>query len=139
MSDNSDILRRFIERVWNSGDLTAVDEFLAETYTIHSDPGDRWDGQTLTRDGFRERLTISREPFPDLRFQLGDLVSEGDRVAACWTMQGTQTGPLGGRPATHLGIRVHGMTVYYFQDGRITGHRQVVDRLGVAQQLELLR
>jgi predicted ester cyclase len=30
------------------------------------------------------------------------------------------------------------MTIYYFADGRIIGHRQVVDRLSVAQQLGLL-
>jgi hypothetical protein len=29
------------------------------------------------------------------------------------------------------------MTVYYFRGGRIAGHRQVVDRLAVAQQLGL--
>jgi hypothetical protein len=29
------------------------------------------------------------------------------------------------------------MTVYDFRDGRIVGHRQVVDRIAVAQQLGL--
>jgi len=30
------------------------------------------------------------------------------------------------------------MTIYYFVNGLITGHRQVVDRLAVARQLGLI-
>ena len=137
MADNTTILRRFIERVWNTGNEDAADEFLGDAYTIHSDPGDPWDGQTLTREGFKQRLAISRMPFPDLRFELGDLVADGDRVAISWTMLGTQTGPMAGRPPTGRAIRVQGITLYYFAAGRITGHRQVVDRLSVARQLGL--
>ena len=138
MADNIDILRRFMEQVWNSGNTTVVDDLVAAAYTIHSDPGDPWDGQTLTREAFKQRLTVSRAPFPDLRFELGEAVAEGDRVAICWTMLGTQAGPMAGRPATGRAIRVQGMTLYYFQDGQITGHRQVVDRLSVVQQLGLM-
>jgi steroid delta-isomerase-like uncharacterized protein len=138
MADNLAALRQFMRRVWDTGDAAAVDDSLAEGYTTHSDPGDPWDGQTLTRQAFKERLATSRAPFPDLRFELGDTAAEGDRVAVCWTMLGTQTASMAGRPPTGRPIRVQGMTVYDFAAGRITGHRQVVDRLTVAQQLGLL-
>ena len=62
---------------------------------------------------------------------------EGDRVVIAWRMLGTQTGAMGPVPPTGRPIAVQGMTVYFFRDGRITGHRQVVDRLGVVQQLGL--
>jgi steroid delta-isomerase-like uncharacterized protein len=134
---NDEILAEFMNAVWNAGDVAAVDRFLANEYVIHSDPGDPWEGKTLSRDGFKERLVASRAPFPDLRFDVTDSISEGDRVAIAWRMTGTQTGALGALPATGRAIDVCGMTVYYFRDGRITGHRQVVDRLAVAQQLGL--
>lgn len=137
MTDNAQRLVQFMEEVWNTGDVAAVDRFLAEQYTIHSDPGDPWDGQTLSREGFKTRLATSRAPFPDLRFDLGDIVAEGDRVAVSWIMRGTRLGALGGRPPSGRQIEVRGMTIYYFTQGRITGHRQVVDRLTVAQQLGL--
>jgi len=139
MSDHGAILRRFIDEVWNKGDLAAIDGFVGDTYTIHSDPGDPWDGQTLTREGLSARIAVSRAPFPDLRFELGEMVAEGDRVAVCWVMHGTQTGAMGERPATGRTIRVNGITIYDFTAGRITGHRQVVDRLSVAQQFGILR
>jgi steroid delta-isomerase-like uncharacterized protein len=137
MTDNAQRLVQFMEQVWNTGDVAAVDRFLADQYTIHSDPGDPWEGQTLSREGFRNRLVTSRAPFPDLRFELGDVVADGDRVAVSWIMRGTQLGDLGGRPPTGRPIEVRGMTIYYFSHGRISGHRQVVDRLTVARQLGL--
>ena len=133
--DNARILADFMDAVWNRGELAAVDRFIADAYTIHSDPGDPWDGATLTRSGFKDRLSASRAPFPDLHFDIAEVVADGERVAIVWTMRGTQTGALGPLPPTGRRIEVQGMTVYYFRDGRITGHRQVVDRLAVARQL----
>jgi steroid delta-isomerase-like uncharacterized protein len=139
MTDNAQALTEFMESVWNRGDLDAVDRFLADEYTIHSDPGDPWDGKVLTRSAFQDRLLTSRAPFPDLHFDLIEVIAEGDRVAIAWNMRGTQTGPLGQLASTGRRIDVQGMTVYYFWNGRITGHRQIVDRLSVVRQLGIAR
>jgi steroid delta-isomerase-like uncharacterized protein len=136
--ENSALLAQFMNRVWSSGDADAVDEFLADSYVIYSDPGDPWDGKTLSRVEFKERLRQSRAPFPDLSFEITDTVAEGEKVAIAWIMCGTNVAPLGGRPPTGRGIAVAGMTVYYFSHGRIAGHRQVVDRMTVARQLGLM-
>jgi steroid delta-isomerase-like uncharacterized protein len=137
MTENARTLEEFMELVWSRGDAAAVDRFLADEYVIYSDPGDPWDGATLSREGFRERLLTSRAAFPDLRFEIAETIAEGDRVAIAWRMVGTQTGRMGPLPPTGRPIAVQGMTVYYFRSGRIAGHRQVVDRLAVAQQLGL--
>lgn len=134
---NAQLLAEFIEVVWNRGDAAAADRFIADSYVIHSDPGDPWDGQTLSRENFTERLNASRGPFPDLRFDVSDTVAEDDRVVIAWTMRGRQTGSFAGRAATGRSIEVKGITIYYFADGRITGHRQVVDRLTAGRQLGL--
>jgi steroid delta-isomerase-like uncharacterized protein len=137
MTGNARTLASFMESVWNQGDAAAVSQFLADQYVIHSDPGDPWDGATLSHDGFRQRLLASRAPFPDLRFDITETVAEGDRVVIAWRMLGTHAGALGPYPPTGRRIDVRGMTIYYFRDGRITGHRQVVDRLAVGRQLGL--
>jgi steroid delta-isomerase-like uncharacterized protein len=139
MTDNADILAAFMESVWNRGDVAAIDRFLAEQYAIHSDPGDPWNGATLTHDQFRERLLTSRAPFPDLRFEITETIAEGDRVAIAWRMIGTHTEAMGPYAPTGRRIDVLGITIYYFRDGRITGHTQVVDRIAVAQQLGLVK
>jgi len=138
MPDNAAVLRAFMDRVWNRGELDAIDELLAPAYTIHHDPGDPWSGQTLDRAGFRARLEASKAPFPDLTFEVGELVAGGERVAVSWTMRGTHSRPMGDVAATGNAIEVDGMTIYHFEGGRIAGHTQVVDRLAVLQQLGLL-
>lgn len=128
-------LTRFLDRVWSKGEPEAVDEFLADAYTIHNDPGDPWEGQTLDREGFRQRLVQSRALAPDQRFTPVEMVGEGDRIAVAWTWEGTHLGDLPGVPATGRPISMTGMTVYYFEGGRIAGHWQVADRLGVYRQM----
>lgn len=137
MTDNARTLTDFMETVWNRGDVDAVDRFLADAYVIHGDPGDPWEGKTLSREEFKHRLLASRAPFPDLRFQIAETIAAGDQVVIAWRMLGTQTGAMGGVPPTGRPIAVQGMTIYDFRDGLIAGHRQVVDRLGVVQQLGL--
>ncbi|MGI9434810.1 MAG: hypothetical protein ACR2Q4_08285 [Geminicoccaceae bacterium] len=44
---NKKLLARFIEQAWNNENLDAMDEFLASPCSIHHDPSDPWDGQTL--------------------------------------------------------------------------------------------
>lgn len=133
---NGDTPRRFIEAVWNQGDSEAADRYLAPRYTIHHDPGDPWDGRELDLAGFKERARISRAPFPDQRFTIRDLTAQGDRVIIAWHWQATHLGEFPGFPATGQTLRMSGATVYHFEGGRITGHWQVTDRLGVYLQLQ---
>ncbi len=126
----------FFDEAWNAGDMTACDRYLGDAYTIHHDPHDPWHGQTLTRDGFKERLRVSRAPFPDQRFTIDALVEEGDRVVAAWHWTGTMLGAVGPFPPTGRPVTMTGITVYYFSGDRITGHWQEVNRLGVFQQLQ---
>jgi steroid delta-isomerase-like uncharacterized protein len=133
---NKTILTAFIERVWSQGDAAAIETYIASQYTIHNDPGDPWEGQTLNRDGFRNRLIQSRAPFPDQVFHIVDMVSEVERVAINWNWNATHLGDLRGFPATGKPITMTGFTLYSFQDNLLTGHWQVCDRLGVFQQLQ---
>jgi steroid delta-isomerase-like uncharacterized protein len=130
-----DILRNFIAEVWNAGDVEACDRYLAPRYTIHHDPGDPWHGRTLDPDGFRARLVQSRAPCPDQRFVIHELFEDGDAVVMTWFWTGTHGGDIAGFAASGKTLRMSGATVYYFEGDRLCGHWQMVDRLGVYQQL----
>jgi steroid delta-isomerase-like uncharacterized protein len=139
MHADEERVRAFMNRVWNAGDLSAIEEFVSTRYTIHSDPGDPWDGQELDREGFKQRLVASRAAFPDLEFEIDDVVCQDSRVALSWTMRGTNSGSLAGHAPSGSRIEAKGLTIYYVDAGRLTGHRQVVDRLAIVQQLRLTR
>ncbi len=69
-----------------------------------------------------------------------DMVGEGDRVAARWTMAGTQTAPLplpdgSSLPPTGRSFRVSGMSICTLEGGRLTEERTEADWMGFLQQL----
>ena len=126
----------FIDQVWSQGDATAIPAFLAETYTLHHDPGDPWDGLTLDQAGFAERLIRSRAAAPDQVFTPVRVLQDGMSVAVFWTWRGTHQGDLPGAPATGRPITMSGATLYDFDDrGLLTGHWQIADRLSVWRQI----
>lgn len=130
-------LTQFIHEVWSEGDIEASAKYLAPQYTIHHDPGDPWERQTLDLAGYKMRVNRLRAPFPDQKFAIQDLWAEGNAIAITWLWEATHQGDIPGFSASGKPITMSGATVYYFaEDGRITGHWQITDRLGVYQQLQ---
>jgi steroid delta-isomerase-like uncharacterized protein len=134
------ILKEFLDRVWSSGELDQCDHFLADRYAIRHDPGDPWDGQILDLAGFKERVRLSRAPFPDQRFEVQEWFEKDDGVAVTWLWTATHLGDFPGFPASGKSLKMSGATVYQFDSAnRISGHWQVIDRLGVLRQLQQAR
>jgi steroid delta-isomerase-like uncharacterized protein len=130
-------LAAFIRQVWDDGDANAADTYVADTYTIHHDPGDPWEGRNLDRVEFKDRVLKSRASFPDQRFDIQHLFADGATVVMTWLWTGTHQGDLPGFPATGRTVRMSGATAYMFDnDDLLTGHWQITDRLGVFQQLQ---
>jgi predicted ester cyclase len=57
--------------------------------------------------------------FPDYRWELQELVVEGDTIAARLIGQGTHTGPFDGIAPTGRRIRTQELVIYRFADGKI--------------------
>lgn len=132
---NADVVRDLHRIVWSLGDYDAVARLVAERYVVHSDPGDAWEGRTLDRATYVERVRYSRVAFPDLSFVLDDVVAAGSRVAVRWHAEGTHEGDLRELPATGRRLKFAGQTFYEVEGGKVAGHWQVIDRLGFVAQL----
>lgn len=68
--------------------------------------------------------------FSDLRIDVVDQVSDGDRVVSRWTLQGTH----GDRRVT-----LEGITISRFENGQIVEDWTVCDNVGLLRQLGVLR
>lgn len=134
-SQNQATLINFLEDVWNQGRVEAVDQYLSDSYAIHHDPGDPWDGKTLSVRAFKDRLVQSRAMAPDQTFKVEKMVEERQAIAVGWSWSGTHLGDIPGIPATGRRITMSGLTIYDFEGDRICGHWQVADRLSIFQQL----
>lgn len=124
------LLRRFIEEVWNSGNFDNLSTLVSFPYTVLEDPRDPWDKQALNTDAFIYRVMYSRNAFPDLAFEIHEMVQESDTISVRWTMEGTHTGDLPLLEATGKTFSAGGISFYYFKDGKLKGHRQHYDQLG---------
>ncbi|HEU0116488.1 MAG TPA: ester cyclase, partial [Thermomicrobiales bacterium] len=71
---NKECVRQFFQRIWNDGDEAAIDEFIAEE-AAGNDPD-----FGVGREGFRRQWRQWRDAFPDLHFEVEELVAEGDTV-----------------------------------------------------------
>ena len=129
---NKAVVRRFIEEVWNDGNLDAIDELISEDHVDH-DPAQA--AMPGGREGVRAFVQMYKSGFPDAHIELGELIAEGDLVAGTWTATGTQTGDLMGIAPTGRSVTVTGIGVDRVRDGRIVESWANYDALGMLVQL----
>ncbi|MGH2560619.1 MAG: ester cyclase [Thermomicrobiales bacterium] len=127
--ENKELARRFFEEVWNQADETAIDRYIAE-HAAGNDP-DFGAG----REAFRARWRKWQAAFPDLHFQIDDLVAEGAKVVTRWTLTGTHQGEFMGIPPTGRAFRVAGMSLDRIEQGQIQEGFDGWDALGLRRQL----
>jgi steroid delta-isomerase-like uncharacterized protein len=76
--------------------------------------------------------------FPDLQWNIQELVGGGDNVVVRWKLQGTHTGQYQHYPITGKTISNDGMAIFSLKDARIVSAQVQTDRLGFLQELEVL-
>ena len=130
--ENKAVVRRFIEEVWNSGNLDVIDELIAENHVDH-DPAQA--GSPGGRQGVRAFVEMYRAAYPDTRLAIGEMIAEGDLVAMTWTATGTHRGELMGIAPTGRSVTVTGMGVDRISGGQIVESWANYDALGMLAQL----
>jgi len=81
--ENKALARRYIEEIWNRGNLDEAQEIVTPTFTFQG-PIRKVEGL----DAFRQFVAAIRTTFPDLHFAIEDLIAENEKVVICWTMVG---------------------------------------------------
>lgn len=128
--------RESFRRMFGEGDLDYVDASLAPGAVDHQEP----EGTDMAIH-LKQVVRTLRDAFPDLRFELHEVLCEGDVVACRSTMTGTheaplRIGPLGGLPVGGTTVAVPHMHFFrYDEAGRVTDLWHVWDTLGLARQL----
>lgn len=127
---NKEIARVFFERIWNNKDEAAIDEFIPENAA--GNDADFGSG----REGFRAQWKQWHTAFPDLHFEIVDLVAEGDKVLTRWVLTATHAGEFLGYPGTGNKIKVQGMSLDRIDEaGMVAEGFDGWDNLGFRQQL----
>ena len=85
--------------------------------------------------GYLAVIGMMRGGFPDIRWTLEEVIAEGDKVAARFTMRGTHRGTFFGVPPTGKTIAVQAMNFYRLSGGQFVEERGQPDLLGLLQQI----
>jgi steroid delta-isomerase-like uncharacterized protein len=128
---NTATTKRFYEEVVNKGNLKLIDELVAAEFVEHEElPGFK-----PGREGLKDFFTMYRAAFPDLHFQVNDLVAKGDKVWAYITIHGTHKGQFMDLAATGKKIEVKGFDIIRIVDGKAVEHWGLTDTMAMMQQL----
>ena len=133
VDENKSIVQRYFAGAYESEDI--VDELLAPDYIGHFPPNPDVVGREAVKQFNRE----TRTAFPDLQLTIDELIGEGDKVVARWTMRGTHLGEMrGGIPSTGKPFTVTGTTTNRVIAGQIAEAWGNIDLLGLMLQLGLV-
>ena len=115
----------------NKGNLAVVDELFAREYVYHVPGGIEVKGP----EGFKQVMTMFSAAFPDFHMTIEDMIAEKDTVVTRWTISGTHKGDYAGIPATGKHVKVEGVLIARFVDGKEVEAWDFFDRLSQYQQL----
>ena len=110
-AQNKAVVHRFITEALSGRNVDLADEIVAPNYL------NRMTGADLA--AFKGVLTGMRSVLSNARFDVDDLVAEGDAVVARWKMEATHSGSLMGEVPTGKKISARGLTYYRLKDGKI--------------------
>jgi predicted ester cyclase len=129
---NKAVIRRIFEEIINQGNLDLADELLTPDTDVHvpfEDPGDG-------PQALKKIVGGLREGFPDLHLEIDELIGEGDLIAVSWhSTQQTHTGSYRGLPPTGRSVRISGIDMMRFRDGRVSMFSMHLDELGAVRQM----
>ena len=128
---NKSLMLRFLEFI-NTGSEKLAEELISPDAIFHV-PGQAEPMRGPA--GYLAIICMMRGGFPDIQWTLEELIAEDDKVAARFTMRGTQRGAFFGVPPTGKPIAVQAMNFYRLAGDQFVEERGQPDLLGLLQQI----
>ena len=126
---NKALLRRFYKDVYVDWNMALVDEFVSPRFASHD-----WPEGATGPQAFRKYYAALRAAVPDARYEVDDLIAEGDRVVVRWRLLGTHEGDFRGIAPTGHAIELKGIAIYRVNEGRLMERWVVSDLYGMLEE-----
>ena len=131
---NKAVIRRMID-TFNNGNLDGLDQVYSADVKYHGATGVELIGLEDVKGYFQTFV----DAFPDMRTIGAHIVSEGDMVVAHIVVSGTHTSDLGDIPPTGKRVEeIRGLTMNRISEGKVVEEWEVIDQLGLMQQLGVI-
>jgi len=124
-------MKKFYSEVVNKGNLALIDEFCSKDFVEHEGLPTEKKGVEGVKDFFKMYKTA----FPDLKFEVGQMIAKDDKVVSYISITGTNKGEFMGKPATGKRINLEGIDIVRFENGKAVEHWGVTDTMTMMKQL----
>lgn len=132
---NKAIVRQMYTELFNEEKYSLADEiFTADYIDQGAPPGVPNRGP----EPMRQLVMMFHKAFPDVSFQVEEVIAEGETVAARVTWTGTHRGSFTGIAPTGRAVQQKQMHFMRFRDGQMIEHQALRDDLGLRQQLGVI-
>ena len=128
---NKALLRRFYKEVYVDWSMGVADEVISPQFTSHDWPERGPTGPMA----FRDYYAAIRTAVPDARYEVDDLVAEGDRVVVRWRVLGTHKGDFRGIAPSGRQITLKGIAIYRVDRGKLMERWVVSDLHGLLEEI----
>lgn len=132
-ADNISLMKRWYHEVWREGKNEIIHELIAAEASLYGQIAP--DVEIRGPEGFMAFAERIRNTFPDTEVTVEDVFAVDDKVAARWVATGTHSGDGLGVPASGKRIRICGITIARFKNGKIVEGWDNWDRLGMLEQI----
>ncbi len=118
ITDNKRIVREYIEKVVNTGDVELMPNYVSPDYT------EVFQGKSYPMgiEGAKQHDLGVRQTYPDLHITIDKQIAEGEWVVTCYTMTGTHLGEWMEIKPTGKKVVTTGVNVDRVIDGKIVEH-----------------
>ena len=133
VEQNVNLMRRWFQEVWNEGQLQTIHDLMApDALGI----GQLEDGKPIHGPAeffaFASRI---RGAFPDVKMAVEDAFGAEDKVVLRWAATMTHRGDHLGIPSTGKPVRITGISIARFADGKIIEGWDSSDQLAMLEQI----
>ena len=137
--ENKELARQYLEAVQahSNGHIENLSAFVADEILNHTplSGDDRNPEPERGIEAFRRHAESVPRAFPDVHFDIEDVIAEDDRVMVRIVLSGTHEGPFLGVEPTGEEIAMSAIVVYRFEDGKIVERWSEGDIAGLLRQL----
>jgi predicted ester cyclase len=132
IQENRTLIETYFDEVWSKGQVDLLDELVTPDYINHtpSTPNPK-----PGPDGLKPIILEMRKGFPDLHYEIKDLIITADRIVARTVVKGTHAGQLWGMKPTLKKFEVSQINIEYIRNGKISEHWRVTDEHTLLNQL----
>jgi len=129
--DEAKAITAQILKIWNEGNLDLADQIYAPGYVRHHPTA----SVNASLDDLKNTVTVNRAGFPDYNLTFDEMILNEDKIIVRATVTGTNTAPIGERPATGKKIHMAGIYIYQIANKKIAEEWTYFNLLSYYQQL----